>query len=61
MSRPRSANSKSSYGNLGLTKEEDKQLIKLLKDKDLVLSQVQRAMIRKWMREQQPVKHDHSK
>jgi hypothetical protein len=55
MARPRTKNSKASYGNLGLSPEEDKKLIELLQNKDLTLSHVLRAMIRKWM-EQNGVK-----
>jgi hypothetical protein len=51
MPRPRTKNSKASYGNLGLTPDEDKELVKLLSEKDITLSQLLRMQVRKWMRD----------
>jgi hypothetical protein len=51
MPRPRMKNSKTSFGNLGLSNEEDKELMKLLEEKDITLSQLLRMQVRKWVRE----------
>lgn len=49
MARIRNPKSKISYGGLGLTKEEDKKLIIMLKKTDMSLARLRRELIRQWM------------
>ena len=50
--RPRGKDSDSSLGHMGLTKEEDATVQKLLDDKDRSLGQVQRYLFREWIKQQ---------
>lgn len=49
MARKKLKHSTTSFDGLGLTKEEDAKLIKLLKDKDISMSQLKRQLIRNWI------------
>ena len=51
MARPKKESSKGSLMNLGLTSEEDAQLLHLLNKKDLSIRQICRALLRQWMAE----------
>lgn len=49
MARPRDKKSKLSFAGLGLKPEEDDQLKVLLKEQDLSVRQLVRALVRQWM------------
>lgn len=52
MARLRDPKSKLSFGGLGLTKQEDDKLKKLLKTKDYSIARLKRELIRAWMEKQ---------
>lgn len=49
MGRPRSKDSRTSFGLYGLTEEEDKLLIAKLKEKDLSAKKLVRFLLRSWL------------
>lgn len=51
MARPRAKNSTRSLGGLGLKIKEDERLLELLKQHDISLKQLQRALTRQWIAE----------
>lgn len=55
MARTRSKNSSIPFGGLGLDKEEEKQLQKLLEDKSMSLAKLKRKLVRDWMKDQKDV------
>jgi len=59
MARTKSKNSQLSFKQWGLEPDEDKQVIKLLEEKDLTANQLIRVLVRKWMSEQRltTIKH----
>lgn len=55
MARTKGKNSKISFDGLGLTKEEDKTLIALLKEKDTSMARLKRFLVRGWMENPTPI------
>lgn len=51
MARPRAKDSTRSLGGLGLKPKEDIKLAELLKQHDISLKQLERALVRQWMEE----------
>lgn len=51
MARKKNKNSKISYDGLGLTPDEDKALMAILKQKDKSLAQLKRELLRDYIRE----------
>jgi antitoxin component of RelBE/YafQ-DinJ toxin-antitoxin module len=51
MSRPREKGSKTSFANLGLKPEEDKEFQRVLDETGLSARQVIRALVRQWVKE----------
>ena len=49
MGRKRMQGSSTSYGGLGLTKEEDRLLIKKLFKEDVSLKHMVRKLVRRWL------------
>lgn len=49
MARPRAKNSKTPVGGIGLKKEEDDILLKLVEKHDISVAQLVRALVREWI------------
>lgn len=59
MARTKNKNSQLSFKGWGLEPDEDKQVVKLLEEKDLTANQLIRFLVRKWISEQKlaTIKH----
>jgi len=51
MARPRNKNSDISFGNYGLLPREDRELQKILSDKDLSAKKVVRSLLRQFIKD----------